>query len=76
MKPRKEKPDESFSPLFRNTRSKLYKKKSSFDHDEPSSSSHPANSGQHWKNKGNEEFRQKNYQAAIESYTRAIVLLP
>lgn len=74
MRGEKKSQDSSFRPLFKNTRSKLYKRKSSFDQEEPSlGQKHEENSSQFWKGKGNEEFKKRNFDRAIEYYSKAIV---
>ena len=71
---RKNSNDSSFSPLFKNTKSKLYKRKSSADQVDQSFGKHnDQNSSQYWKSKGNEEFKNRNFDKAIEHYTKAIV---
>jgi tetratricopeptide (TPR) repeat protein len=67
--------DSSTSPLFRNTRSRLYKKRSSFEDESSSNQQHPLNSAQAWKHQGNEAFKQRNYDKAIECYSKAIVVI-
>lgn len=55
MRSKKEKTDKSFNPTFRNTRSKLYTHKPSFETEERSSNieSNTTNTGNYWKEKGN-----------------------
>lgn len=66
---------ESTFPLFRNTSSRLYEKKSNFD-DESTNGyhEHGSNSAQAWKQKGNEAFKIQKYDDAIEYYSKAIVI--
>ena len=74
MREEKKSQDSSFSPLFRNTRSRLYKKRSSFDQEDQSfGKNNDENSSQYWKGKGNEEFKKRNFDKAIEYYSKAIV---
>lgn len=66
--------DSSFSPMFRNTRSRLYQRKPSTDlHDRSDSKEQPIHTGQHWKAQGNHAFKERQYDKAIDCYSKAIV---
>lgn len=71
------KKDESFNPTFRNTRSRLYQRKSSTENQDYSQSKqpHPEQSGSHWKQQGNLAFKMQDYDKAIQCYSKAIVTM-
>ena len=74
---RQDQKDDSFNPMYRNTRSRLFKRKrSSEDQERSQSREMPVHTGQHWKQQGNHAFKQHQYDAAIECYSKAIVLPP
>lgn len=70
-------PQDNVKAQYRNTRSKFYTKpQKSFEGDDNKPETATQGTGGQWKEKGNEYFKAKNYDKAIECYSKAIVFVP
>ena len=69
--------DNDVKAQYKNTRSKFYHKQASFEKEESGNEQGNGhqNTGGYWKGKGNEFFKNRAYDKAIECYTKAIVRL-